>query len=64
MSNTTTITYDDRSLRRFMTASIFWGIIGMLVGVLAATQLSWWQMNGKFLETISLAAQFFICKIF
>jgi cytochrome c oxidase cbb3-type subunit I/II len=36
-----------------MIASIFWGIIGMLVGVLAATQLSWWQMNGKFLETIT-----------
>ncbi len=53
MSTTTTITYDDRSVRRFMTASIAWGIVGMLVGVLAATQLSWWQMNGKFLETIS-----------
>ena len=43
---TTTITYDDKSVRRFMIASIFWGIIGMLVGVLIATQLSWWQMNG------------------
>lgn len=53
MSTTTTITYDDRSVRRFMTASLCWGIIGMIVGVLAATQLSWWQMNGKFLETIS-----------
>src|SRR6478609_3858165 len=53
MSTTTTITYDDRSVRRFMTASLCWGIIGMLVGVLAATQLSWWQMNGKFLEAIS-----------
>ena len=53
MSTTTTITYDDRSVRRFMTASLFWGIVGMLVGVLAATQLSWWQMNGKFLETIT-----------
>jgi len=50
---TTEITYDDKTVRRFMTASIFWGIIGMLVGVLAATQLSWWQMNGKFLETIT-----------
>ncbi|WP_411827046.1 cytochrome-c oxidase, cbb3-type subunit I [Luteolibacter sp. AS25] len=50
---TTTITYDDKTVRRFMNASIFWGIIGMLVGVLAATQLSWWQMNGKFLETIT-----------
>jgi cytochrome c oxidase cbb3-type subunit I/II len=53
MSTTTTITYDDRSVRRFMSASLFWGIIGMLVGVIAATQLSWWQMNGKFLETIT-----------
>ncbi|MEP2776726.1 MAG: cytochrome-c oxidase, cbb3-type subunit I [Luteolibacter sp.] len=50
---TTTITYDDKTVRRFMNASIFWGIVGMLVGVLAATQLSWWQMNGKFLETIT-----------
>jgi len=50
---TTEITYDDKSVRRFMTASIIWGIVGMLVGVLAATQLSWWQMNGKFLETIT-----------
>ncbi|TAG11279.1 MAG: cytochrome-c oxidase, cbb3-type subunit I [Verrucomicrobia bacterium] len=49
----TTITYDDRSVRHFMSASIFWGVIGMLVGLLAATQLSWWQMNGKFLEAIS-----------
>lgn len=50
---TTQITYDDQSVRRFMTASIIWGMVGMLVGVLAATQLSWWQMNGKFLELIS-----------
>jgi len=50
---TTTITYDDKTVRRFMSASIFWGCVGMLVGVLAATQLSWWQMNGKFLETIT-----------
>ncbi|MEO5917606.1 MAG: cytochrome-c oxidase, cbb3-type subunit I [Luteolibacter sp.] len=50
---TTSITYDDKSVRRFMTASIIWGAVGMLVGVLAATQLSWWQMNGKFLELIT-----------
>ena len=53
MSTTTTITYDDGSVRQFMIASLIWGIVGMLVGVLAATQLSWWQMNGKFLEMIS-----------
>ena len=50
---TTQITYDDKTVRRFMSASIIWGIVGMLVGVLAATQLSWWQMNGKFLESIT-----------
>jgi cytochrome c oxidase cbb3-type subunit I/II len=52
-ANTTTITYDDRTVRQFMIASIVWGLVGMLVGVICATQLSWWQMNGKFLETIS-----------
>ncbi|BCX50050.1 hypothetical protein HAHE_39580 [Haloferula helveola] len=51
--STTTITYDDKTVRQFMIASIFWGIIGMLVGVICATQLSWWQMNGQFLEKIS-----------
>ncbi len=50
---TTTITYDDKSVRRFMIASILWGVVGMLVGVIIATQLSWWQMNGHFLETIT-----------
>jgi len=50
---TTSITYDDKSVRRFMIASIFWGIVGMLAGVLIATQLSWWQMNGHWLEWIT-----------
>jgi len=53
---TTSITYDDKSVRRFMIASIMWGIVGMLVGVIAATQLSWWQMNGKFLEVLTFGA--------
>ncbi len=53
---TTRITYDDKSVRLFMIASIFWGIVGMLVGVIAATQLSWWQMNGHFLEWITFGA--------
>ncbi|RYD65520.1 MAG: cytochrome-c oxidase, cbb3-type subunit I [Verrucomicrobiaceae bacterium] len=52
-AKTTTITYDDRTVRQFMIASIVWGIVGMLVGVICATQLSWWQMNGKFLEMIT-----------
>ena len=54
---TTTITYDDKSVRRFMIASIIWGIVGMLVGVIAATQLTWWQMNGKFLESLTFGVK-------
>jgi cytochrome c oxidase cbb3-type subunit I/II len=50
---TTSITYDDKSVRLFMIASIIWGIVGMLVGVLIATQLSWWQMNGQFLQMVT-----------
>lgn len=36
-----------------MIASIFWGIIGMMIGLLASSQLSWWQANGKFLEFVT-----------
>jgi len=50
---TTKITYDDKSVRLFMIASIFWGIVGMLVGVIIATQLSRWEMNGHFLQMIT-----------
>lgn len=51
-----TITYDDKTPRQFMIASIVWGLVGMLVGVICATQLSWWQANGQILETISFGA--------
>ncbi|MCX6866904.1 MAG: cbb3-type cytochrome c oxidase subunit I [Verrucomicrobia bacterium] len=50
---TTPITYDDKSVRRFMIASLAWGVVGMLVGILVATQLSWWQMNGNFLAWLT-----------
>lgn len=43
----TRIEYDDTPVRQFMIASIFWGIIGMLVGVIIATQLGVWQANFK-----------------
>ncbi|MDA1007297.1 MAG: cytochrome-c oxidase, cbb3-type subunit I, partial [Verrucomicrobia bacterium] len=49
----TTITYDDKSVRRFLIASLLFGLVGMIVGVLIATQLSWWEANGKFLEIIT-----------
>jgi len=40
-----TIVYDDDIVRKFTFAAIFWGIIGMAVGVLAAVQLPFWQAN-------------------
>lgn len=39
-----------------MIASIFWGIVGMGAGVLIAFQLNFWQMNGKFIEWLTLGA--------
>ncbi|NWK56729.1 cytochrome-c oxidase, cbb3-type subunit I [Verrucomicrobiaceae bacterium N1E253] len=50
---TTTIVYDDKTVRHFLTASVIFGIVGMLVGVIAAFQLNFWQMNGKFLEWLT-----------
>ncbi|MBL4575842.1 MAG: cytochrome-c oxidase, cbb3-type subunit I [Opitutaceae bacterium] len=41
----TTIEFDDRIVRMFLLASIVWGAVGMLVGVLIATQLNYWQAN-------------------
>ena len=51
-----TIEFDDRTVRRFMWASILWGAVGMLVGVIIASQLTTWQMNGKFLEWLTFGA--------
>jgi len=39
------ITYDDTSVRRFIFASVAWGIVGMLVGVLLAVQLAFTEAN-------------------
>ena len=56
MSRKTTITYDDRIVRYFMIASLVFGLVAMVVGVLIATQLSTWKMNGHFLEIITFGA--------
>jgi len=40
------VTYDDRIAAWFLAATLIWGIIGMLVGVLAALQLAFWPANG------------------
>ena len=39
------VTYDDQISRWFMLATLIWGIVGMLVGVIAALQLAWWPSN-------------------
>jgi cytochrome c oxidase cbb3-type subunit I/II len=41
----TTIEFNDKVVRQFLLASIAWGIVGMLVGVLIGTQLNYWQAN-------------------
>ena len=41
----TTIEYDDQIVRMFMIASIFWGAVGMLVGVIVASQLNFWRVK-------------------
>ncbi|HEX7666647.1 MAG TPA: cbb3-type cytochrome c oxidase subunit I, partial [Polyangiaceae bacterium] len=42
---TKTIHYNDAVSRRFVFASVVWGIVGMLVGALAALQMAWWPAN-------------------
>ena len=42
---TTTIEYDDDSVRNFMIASIFWALVGLGAGVLIASQLNFWRLN-------------------
>jgi cytochrome c oxidase cbb3-type subunit I/II len=39
------VTYDDAVVRRFIAASVIFGIVGMLVGVLIASQMAFWQLN-------------------
>jgi len=37
--------YDDAVVRQFALASVVWGIVGMLVGVLIAAELTWPDLN-------------------
>jgi cytochrome c oxidase cbb3-type subunit I/II len=42
---TETVRYDDAIVRKFVIATLLWGVVGMLVGVLIAAQLAWWPLN-------------------
>jgi cytochrome c oxidase cbb3-type subunit I/II len=38
-------TYDDQIVKMFFVATVAWGLVGMLVGVILALQLAWWPAN-------------------
>jgi cytochrome c oxidase cbb3-type subunit 1 len=38
-------TYNDRVVRQFTISTIFWGVVGMLVGAVIAAQLAWPALN-------------------
>lgn len=38
--------YDDGVVRKFVIATLLWGVVGMLVGVIIALQLAHWPLNG------------------
>ena len=40
-----TIEYNDRIVRHFILATVIWGAVGMLVGLLIASQLNFWRLN-------------------
>ncbi|MBP9912082.1 MAG: cytochrome-c oxidase, cbb3-type subunit I [Opitutaceae bacterium] len=40
-----TIEYNDKIVRQFLLATVIWGAVGMLVGVLIASQLNFWRLN-------------------
>ncbi len=44
-AKTVTVTYDDDVVRKFILASIVFGVVGMLVGVTVASQLAWPALN-------------------
>ena len=40
-----TVRYDDKIVKWFLVATLFWGVIGMTAGVLLALQLADWRFN-------------------
>ena len=39
------IRYDDKIVRMFTLATVVWGLVGMLVGLIIALQLPFWKAN-------------------
>jgi cytochrome c oxidase cbb3-type subunit I len=44
-ATTSAVSYEDRSVRLFALAAVLWGVVGMLVGVIIAAQLTWPELN-------------------
>src|SRR5689334_10515851 len=44
-SLTRRVEYDDGVVRAFLLASMIFGVVGLLLGVIIATQLAYWQAN-------------------
>jgi cytochrome c oxidase cbb3-type subunit I/II len=40
-----TVEFNDRIVRQFLLATVVWAVVAMLVGVLIAAQLNFWQLN-------------------
>jgi len=45
MSKSTAVTYDYGVVRAFSIMTVVWGIVGMLVGVIIAAQMTWPELN-------------------
>ncbi|NBD19868.1 cytochrome-c oxidase, cbb3-type subunit I [Aquabacterium fontiphilum] len=45
MATTHSATYNDTVVRQFAVAAVVWGVVGMAVGVLIASQLAWPELN-------------------
>ena len=43
--NTQSTVYNDKVVRQFAIMSVVWGVVGMLVGVICAAQLTWPELN-------------------
>jgi cytochrome c oxidase cbb3-type subunit 1 len=45
MANNRSAAYNDTVVRQFALAAVLWGVVGMTVGVLIASQLAWPELN-------------------
>jgi cytochrome c oxidase cbb3-type subunit I/II len=45
------VEYNDAVVRNFIWASVLFGVVGMLLGVIIALQLAWWPANFAFFAT-------------